>query len=224
MLRHLCLNPNSFALWLDTTGTFSADRALRVLGSLQASLPLEDIPLGLPALDRLIVAKAFDLQTVIQAIQSIKASGFPGGQANNADVDEKEDKALLHPDEGNQAMAVDAVVPETAQHAEEHVGDQPMTNAADQPGGPANTHAQAVNPAQEATRQQQDSDETADKPISPTHLCFIVIDSITAIIRPILTAKSPEGKSPFPSSPLFPLNSTLQVTRVWSPSCVSSGT
>merc|ERR1712093_855595 len=98
VLRYLHHHPHSYALWLDTTGSFSAEWGSAIIegvceaGSTSAPPSEEQPGITRPtpsnALDRLIVAKAFDLQAAIQAIQSIQRDGFPGGSVHPTETED----------------------------------------------------------------------------------------------------------------------------------------
>ena len=109
VLRTLLDSPNAFALWLDTTSTFSAERAQKMLAALaneQRDSISVDTADSRPPLDRLIVARSFELGSITRLVQKVAKEGFPGDEA----VDEKADE------EQKEEMRVD-VVPETARAA-----------------------------------------------------------------------------------------------------------
>ena len=80
-LHHLKRHLTSFALWLDTAGTFSAEKAIQVLRCLpneaeEGQLSDEQ---AVSILDRLIVAHAPDLASAAQAIQKARRADFDVG-------------------------------------------------------------------------------------------------------------------------------------------------
>ncbi|KAF9472126.1 hypothetical protein BDN70DRAFT_938412 [Pholiota conissans] len=60
LLNHLTLNPDSQALWVDTTGNFSPDRAVQIVQAKQLSTSI---------IERLQVTLAFDTDTVQELIE-----------------------------------------------------------------------------------------------------------------------------------------------------------
>jgi len=190
VLRHLASHPHAYALWLDTTSTFSAELALQMLDTFDITQP--DTEAGghnvLPPLDRLIVAKTFDLTSAIQAIQSIRNNGFPRQRQNRSESERKEDKPVT--DEGEEmGMQVDPV-----ENAAE------VAVAKDIGGQQAATEAEKEKVATESEQGKKAKEEM--------QLTFIVIDSITVLFRNILSGVTTEGLSfsPYPHPfPLFPL-------------------
>lgn len=167
------------------------------MDGLHGSMPLEDIGTGLPALDRLVVARAFDIQTAIQAVQSVKSSAFQSDADGAPVIEQKEDNkgrldnAAQTEDTAMQMQAVETVL--SAAQAD----DAPTKSAV----------------AAELALKRD------DKPIKPSHLSFIVVDSITAIIRPILSAISPEGTASLDKAAFRVPIACLQVTQRWCLSC-----
>ncbi|KAL0956865.1 hypothetical protein HGRIS_002973 [Hohenbuehelia grisea] len=69
VLRHLSNFPESFALWIDATGDFSAERATQLLDSCAGSqAECETV------LDRLQVSLAFDLDSAYEALDSARVA------------------------------------------------------------------------------------------------------------------------------------------------------
>lgn len=163
VLRTLLDNPDAFALWLDTTSTFSAERAQKMLAalanerrdSISVDTAAED---SRPPLDRLIVARSFELGSITRLVQKVAKEGFPGDAA----VDEKADE------EQKEEMRVD-VVPETAEAAD---------------AAPSLTGGYA---------RLQDSPDAQPAQGRPRQLRFVVIDSVTPVFRTLLNAVSAEG-------------------------------
>lgn len=199
MLRHLHSNPNENALWLDTTGSFSAEWASKLTESLEkqtkkpptpatgSSSPLNgDADSAMTgnnevgsdtqtpsALDRLIVAKVFDLQSAIQAIQQVRSQ-----QQHNDEEEHRKREESKVPASGTEGrMAVSEatiysdVVPET--------------------GVPAQDMLLASSPGQLEHSEEENKDGQT-KAHAP-HLSFIVIDSISALLKGVLSATSAEG-------------------------------
>ena len=163
VLRTLLDSPDAFALWLDTTSTFSAERAQRMLSAL-ANERRDSISVDMadsrPPLDRLIVARSFELGSITRLVQKVAKEGFPGDEA----VDEKAD-------EEKEEMRID-VVPETAGAAEDA--------APSLTGGFARLQESSDAHAQPAQRR-------------PMQLRFIIINSVTPVFRTLLSAVSAEG-------------------------------
>lgn len=170
MLRYLRRHPHSFALWLDTTGSFSAERGSAILQKLDEEADNEvvqnqresqgavygaAVPGVSNALDRLIVAKAFDLQTAIQAIQNITRDGFPGPPSSPSLEEKKVDASEM--------MATDD-------------DDSP--------------NKEASNARQSGVPNLEPSDGVATM-----KLRFIVIDSVTVLFKSILSGVTAEGES-----------------------------
>lgn len=86
---------------------------------------------------------------------------------------------------------------------------------------PAEAEAGSASPAapQAQVEQAAEAEQAARNDAKPIHLAFIVVDSITAIIRPILTAKSPEGGAAARSLFKRLLTRSSQDTLAWSHSC-----
>lgn len=80
-LNHLKRHSTSFALWLDTAGTFSAEKAIQVLRCLPNEAEERDLSdeQAVSILDRLIVAHAPDLASAAQAIQKARRADFDVG-------------------------------------------------------------------------------------------------------------------------------------------------
>ena len=128
VLRFLLEHPTTYALWLDTAATFSAEWGAQILEGLQsASQPAKSYPPAsgdmeqsteasetaldsgdadhpLSPLDRLIVSKVFDLSSAIQAVQRMRKDGFPSPtspleQKKKSKKEQDEDEP--EPDEGS---------------------------------------------------------------------------------------------------------------------------
>lgn len=76
VLGHLYRNKESRAHWIDTTGDFSVDRALKVLESVASCRHPDDLPSQqrTHVFDRLTVSRCFDVRTASQAITAMAAN------------------------------------------------------------------------------------------------------------------------------------------------------
>lgn len=216
MLRHLHSHPDEHALWLDTTSSFSAEFGHEILQSItaQRTVPLDssvsssenlngsmlpdqphksheasaakdDAP---SALDRLIVAKVFDLQSAIQAIQQVRAQRFekiedePKREESNLPTNGRNEDEVKAAD--SEATIYSDVVPETGMLAM----DMLLQSSDDR--------TTETNNLGEPSDHKRQTDTVPDQPTSeakPSHLRFIIIDSIAALLKGVLTATSAEG-------------------------------
>lgn len=189
VLRHLHSHPRDFALWLDTESTFSAETAQRILEGLSIS---PTSPHSTSALDRLIVSQALDLPSAIQAIQQVKRAGFPGHGTNVTDDQESDEDTKFRtsrspdvPVDSRTALPPErgpAAVPEDLSGRDE---DTLMRDAMDTSG--PNAASLLISEVKAETKEQA-------KDAVDFQLRFVVIDSITPLIRNLLSAVTAEGK------------------------------
>lgn len=191
-MKHLHEHPGEQALWLDTTASFSAEWGSQILqsiiqssegqtSSIDTQVQEDEVPISQAptALDRLIVAKVFDLQSAIQAIQQIRSQG----QAKVEDEAKRAESQKV--DEADMAEDPEATI---------------YSNEVPETGRPAVTLLQSSAGLSAHSDEEQDTTIAYDKksPTSQTttnqlHLRFIVIDTVTALLKGVLNATSAEG-------------------------------
>lgn len=212
VLKRLHEHPNERALWLDTTASFSAERGSQILEAITsaavrpseapATLPAQTgsptSPSGIPdltrpnedpvsegpnALDRLIVAKVFDLASAIQAIQQVRTPASVGEELDGTKREESNvpaETANNKPGALNDSAATvySNEVPETGIPAIEllHSSENPDDKGEDEKMSEIQEH---ISP----------SVATSSLP----QLRFIVIDSIAALLKGVLSATSAKG-------------------------------
>lgn len=199
VLKRLHEHPTEQALWLDTTASFSAEQGSQILQSItapsktlasasdpsrQTTEATEQPP---NALDRLIVAKVFDLQAAIQAIQQVRSQALPKEEDKTK---REESKVPTDPPAPDTNMAVDSdatvysnEVPETGRPAID------LLQSSADPSAQMNITGDSKEGVEKAASLQNGSKAISTQP----HLRFIVIDSISALLKGVLNATSAEG-------------------------------
>lgn len=189
-MKHLHEHPGEQTLWLDTTASFSAELGNEILqsitqsqGSTRAQGPENQEGHSVShtpnALDRLIVAKVFDLQSAIQAIQQVKRQD----QSDLWDNSEREESKFPH--------EMDGV---------EDAGTTLYSNEVPETGRQTVTLLQSS--AELSNQVLEEKDSKAPHSTEPSilhtrscqlHLRFIVIDTVTSLLKGVLNATSAEG-------------------------------
>lgn len=224
VLKHLLEHKASYALWLDTSGSFSAEKASYILETLSASSAddLQNVSQskGYSALDRLIVARTLDLSTAAQSIQSIRRSGFPGfaessDPAIKADDESHEFEERIQEGSSDadavyqagsgvpaaQTSAMTAFIPASQVAAvQSGQSEAPLTDHRGQIAVgddlPATREPASIVTA-EKTKQKLDhgaAAETEGIGKETRHLSLVVIDGITPLIKGILSGVTAEGE------------------------------
>lgn len=146
------------------------------------------------ALDRLIVAKTFDLASAIQAIQQVRKDTYEidtspkeetkASEYNNADMaeDVKDNDMLETRNHLPSEAQFTSVVPETAGPAEVELVSSPPESRNECPAVPK----QDSEPPKTKTY-------SADVKPRSRHLRFIIVDNIAALLKGVLSATSAEG-------------------------------
>lgn len=198
VLRHLHEHPHEQALWLDTTASFSAERGNQILQSIVTSAkatnpppddhsePAQAADQAPNALDRLIVAKVFDLQSAIQAIQQLRKHGpviYDDRKRENSKTPVKLPFSDVDMATDSDATIYSYEVPETGNPA------MALLSSSAEPSDQVNKDEDAENNPKEFTSADKGTDTNSMIP----HLRIIVIDSISALLMGVLNATSAEG-------------------------------